>query len=501
MGTGSSIGVRPALLRRAGAGLVERLSATAGGRERTKVVALLACVLGLEGADLATVGATAVQLEKALHISNAQVGMLSAIATLVGALATVPVGALTDRVRRVDLLAGSVALWAVAMVAGAAAQDFEWLLLSRIGLGAVTATAGPTLASLVGDSFPARERSRIYGYILVGELLGGGVGFFASGVIAGVLGWRWAFAILALPALALASAIWRHLDEPRRGGQSTLGSGNGGEAAQTEAQRAIIAGDVAPREALVLERDPQRMRLRDAVRYVLRIPTNRWLIVASAVGYFFFAGMRTFAVVFVQGHFGLSQASATALLFVVGLGTLAGVVIAGRLADRRLAEGRINARLVVAGVAYVAAAVLLLPSLLITTLAVAAPLLFLAGAALAAPNPPLDAARLDIMPGRLWGRAEGVRTLLRQTAQAGAPLLFGLLADVLGGAAVSAQGEVTAATTQGLQDAFLIMLVPLALNGILMLVARGGYATDVATAVASERAARARRSPSTARAS
>ena len=49
-----------------------------------------------------------------------------------------------------------------------------------------------------------------------------------------------------------------------------------------------------------------------------------------------------------------------------------------------------------------------------------------AGAALlSAANPPLDAARLDIMPAGLWGRAESVRTFVRSLAQALAPLLFG----------------------------------------------------------------------------
>ena len=35
---------------------------------------------------------------------------------------------------------------------------------------------------------------------------------------------------------------------------------------------------------------------------------------------------------------------------------------------------------------------------------------------LSAQNPPIDAARLDIMPPLLWGRAEGVRTALRTMA-------------------------------------------------------------------------------------
>ena len=61
-----------------------------------------------------------------------------------------------------------------------------------------------------------------------------------------------------------------------------------------------------------------------------------------------------------------------------------------------------------------------------------------AGAALiSAANPPLDAARLDIMPAGLWGRAEGVRTFVRSLAQALAPLIFGELAALIGGIAAS----------------------------------------------------------------
>jgi hypothetical protein len=108
---------------------------------------------------------------------------------------------------------------------------------------------------------------------------------------------------------------------------------------------------------------------------------------------------------------------------------------------------------------------------------------------LSAPNPPLDAARLDIMPAQLWGRAEGVRTFIRQSAQAGAPLLFGVLADVLGGGggAFGSGGRISAASASGLRWAFLIMLAPLALNGVALFVARRSYPADVATALETER--------------
>jgi hypothetical protein len=129
----------------------------------------------------------------------------------------------------------------------------------------------------------------------------------------------------------------------------------------------------------------------------------------------------------------------------------------------------------------------LAPALLLGPLPVEVPLLFLGAAALAAPNPPLDAARLDVMPAGLWGRAAGVRTLLRQSAQAAAPLLFGVLADALGATSgATSQQHVTPATAHALRDAFLIMLVPLAVTGLMLFKVRGSYVEDVATAIASE---------------
>jgi MFS family permease len=495
--------------RRAADRAKRRLERVVGGPARTRVVVLFACALALESADLAAVGAAGPQLRAALRISNTQLGLLAAISTFVGALVTVPAGALADRIRRVDLLAVAIALWAMAMLVSAAAQSYDWLLLSRVGLGAVTAAAGPAIASLTGDFFAAAERAKIYSYILTGELLGAGFGFVVSGSIAGALSWRWAFAVLAIPAALLALAVWRGLPEPARGGQSRLEPGaeriideeeapdaehsadNGGGADERDevARQAVAQRHVDPVEENVLREDPERMPLTRAVRYVLSIRTNRWLIAASSVGYFFFAGLRTFALVFVRGQFSVGQATATLILFLAGVGSLAGVLVSGRVADRLIRRGRLGARVLLPAIFYIAAALVLVPALLVNTLLLAIPLLMLAGAGLSAPNPALDAARLDIVPGQLWGRAEGVRTLMRQTAQALAPLLFGLLADVLGGSA-SAFGStqhISQATTRGLQYAFLIMLLPLLLNGVALLAARLSYPADVATAIESER--------------
>jgi predicted MFS family arabinose efflux permease len=397
-------------------------------------------------------------------------------------VATVPIGRLTDRVNRVRLLSASIALWAIATLFAGASRSYEMLLVARIALGAVAATVGPTLSSLTGDLFPAAERAKAWGMILGGELVGAGVGFLVSGSLAGFLTWRWAFWWLALPGFALAVLLVRMLPEPERGKQGCVKAPS--DAAPELARRIVRRKGVAPDRALVLREDPDQMTLADAVRYVLRVRTNVVLIVSSALGYFFFAGVQTFTVVLLRARFHVGQSAASALAAVIGLGALMGVLVSGRLADRMLRRGRIDARILVAASASLIATALLVPALLSTSLAVSLPLFVLAAAALAATNPPLNAARLDIMHPRLWGRAEGVRTFLQMAAVASAPLVFGVVSTELGGPSHAVVGEhVTGG--RGIALTFLTMLGPLAAGGLIALRARRTYPRDVATAAAS----------------
>ena len=113
-----------------------------GGPARARVIALFGGVLALNGADTATVGAIAPQLEHALHIGNTKIGLLSSAALLVGAVFTIPVGLLVDRIKRIPVLSLSIVLWSVASLLSAFAGSYSGLLLTRLLLGAVTATAG-----------------------------------------------------------------------------------------------------------------------------------------------------------------------------------------------------------------------------------------------------------------------------------------------------------------------------------------------------------------------
>src|ERR1700751_3144627 len=208
-----------------------------GGPARARVIVLFGPVLALNGADTATVGAVAPQLEPPLHIGNTKIGLLVPVSLLVGAVFTIPVGLLVDRFKRMPMLCVSIVLWSVASLLSAFAGSYETLLLTRLLLGAVAATAGPAIASLTGDYFPARERGQIYAYILGGEIAGTAVGFIVSSSVASVIDWRAAFVLLAIPGFFLARELWRTVPEPLRGGMSRLEPGviDLHEAAQTAA--------------------------------------------------------------------------------------------------------------------------------------------------------------------------------------------------------------------------------------------------------------------------
>jgi len=474
----SRVGTALGGLRRAS---VRALEGALGGAERTRVIVLLASVLALSSADAATVGAAATPLRHALGISNTDIGLLVTVTSLVAALASLPFGVLADRVRRTWTLGAAIVVWGGAMIWSATASSFGQLLLTRTLLGAATAAAGPLVASLVGDYFGSAERGRIYGYILAGEVAGAGVGFAVTGDIA-ALSWQAAFVILALPAFALAWMIFR-LPEPARGGREPLIAANSKTNVEpeadvdqdTDAQRVARERGVEPDPAL-LGIDPRRMSFLAATRYVLRIRTNVVLILASAGGYFFLAGVQTFGVEFVTRQYGIDQALGTLVLLVVGIGGVAGVLAGGALGDLLLRRGVFTGRILISAVAATIAVILFVPAIFTRHATMALPYITLAAFALSAQNPPLDAARLDIMVPLLWGRAEGVRTFLRTLGQAVAPVAFGGVSDYVFGGGRS-----------GLQWTFVLMLLPLCASAYFLFRALGTYPRDVATAAAAAR--------------
>lgn len=486
----------------------ETIDEAVGGPARRRIILLFGSILGLQAADIGAVGALAAPLEKGFHINNTDVGLLVTATTLVGCLATLPFGTVSDRYSRSRLLQIVVALWAVATLVSSLSVSFGMLLVTRLALGGVIAAAGPALASLFGDLVRGDERSRLWGYVLTGELVGAGIGILVAGGLSGSFGWRFAMGILALPAAVLAWAIRRWLPEPARGGQAYLQVGDDEILTAEETEDSVVpsrAGSDHLAEPSEIERQAEQsgaepepdmvltdeldLTLWQATRYVLRIRTNVALIVASGLGYFFLAGLETFAELYFRERYGVGQGLATIMFLVVAIGAVGGVVVSGRLTDGLISRGRTAARVLVGSVAYVGTTVAFIPGALSHLLALSMPIFFVAAFCIGSANPPVDAARLDIVPSRLWGRAEAVRTALRQVLQGMAPLLFGLVSEAFGGGhAGFATGVDTKATAvsssaaHGLEMAFILLCTPLLVGGLVLWRCRSVYLSDIVAA-------------------
>ncbi len=488
----------PGWLRRAGAGGRDRLDEVLGGPARRQVILVLTCVLALAVADQGALSATADTIQSSFGITKATFGVLGSITTGVSAVATLPFGVYVDRVTRTRLLGTTIVLWAVAMVASGLATSFLFLLLTRVFLGVVVAVAYPAVASLIGDYFPPSQRGRIYGYVLAGELLGTGIGLVLATLVTSAFGtWRAAMVVLALPAVGVIWLVWR-LPEPARGGASRMPEGQreilsaqrveegaepdspleqdeAGGAQEDLAEEQVERRDVDAEDRLVLDEDPSTFSLPAAIRYILSVRTNSIVIVASALGYFFFSGLRLFGIQFIKNHYGVSRGEASGLVLIIGVVAVAGVVFGGPVADRLLSRGRVSARVFVPVVTFIVSALLFAPGIAATSVGIALALILPGAFLFAASNPPLDAARLDVMPHTMWGRAESVRSMFRGALEAAAPVTFGVLAtSVFGG-------------DNGLELTFLVMLAPLVIAGLILLVAMRTYPRDVASARASER--------------
>ncbi|HZD92377.1 MAG TPA: MFS transporter [Pseudolabrys sp.] len=470
----------------------------AGGPARLQVILVLAAVLALDTADKATVSAVASSLKSAFHISNTEIGILIACTSFAGAVLTLPIGSLVDHINRKRVLLVTIALWTAATVVSGTATSFLYLLITRLFLGAVTASASPAVASLTGDFFPAGARAKIYGMILTGELVGTGVGFFVSGEVSAWFDWRWSFYVMAIPSLIILWAIWRYLEEPARGGQSWIALGQeevpsqdnaqgrqsgrqdqpeGGQSEESaQAQEQIRRAGIQPREDLVLHEDPRRRSIWWAVGYLLHIPTYVLLIIASSLGYYFFAGIRGFAMIYLTQHYGLSRSTLSGLIVIIGLGAIAGLLLGGRLTRYMRDRGMIQSRILVPGVALFISVLLIAPAMWTTSAWIGITLLTFGAGALAAANPPIDAARLDIVPAFLWGRGEAGRMALRALLEGGAPILFGAVSSWFGGG------------NSGLEWTYLVMLIPVLVAASLAIPAYRTYPRDVATARASAEA-------------
>ena len=157
--------------------------------------------------DRACISAAKEDITRDLNFDLTDFGWVMAMFTLGYALFQTPSGKLADSRGPRTVITSIVALWSVLTALTGAAWNFVSMMVIRFLFGAGEAGAFPSLAKVVFNWFPVRERGIIQGINFSGSRLGAA---FALPLVAWMLtqmGWRWTFVIFGCFGL-LFSIVW-----------------------------------------------------------------------------------------------------------------------------------------------------------------------------------------------------------------------------------------------------------------------------------------------------
>lgn len=432
-------------------------------------VIALASTLTLEQGEKLSLAQAFDGIRAEFGVSDTALGALAAAMVLVGVLGGMPIGVLADRWRRTTLLVIAMVIWTACMGFGAIAPGFFFLLISRLGVGAVEAN-GPAAVSLMADYYPVATRARMMGRYQLGGAVGGLIGVGLSGLLVDHFGWRAAM-WMWIPFGLVVIALMTRLPEPIRGDQDNAFF----EEEELRVEADNVAGLLpdlhlpAPRTS-TLEYDTASWR--EVMRELSKIKSMWFGLMSLTLSGFLLGALSVWGIDYFKQQFDLSATRAGAFVPAIGGGAALGIILGGELADWLLRRGVTNARVYVTAVSSILASVFMFPAFFTHSLPLAAVLLFFGSFCLTAPVAPSEALVSDVVPGALRGRAAAIRSAVRALS-ALSPFIVGVLSDAT-----------------SLSTALAIITPAYAIGGLLMLLAAKTYPADLAFVAAEARRVR-----------
>ena len=195
-----------------------RQSGTSGATAGRSVLLVLLLAYIFNFIDRQIIGILAVPIKAELGLTNTQLGLMGGLAfALFYSGLAIPIAWLADRKSRVNIIAGSVALWSLFTAACGLVQNFWQLFLARRGVGIGEAGGVAPSYALISDFYPKEKRGRALAFFSLGIPIGSALGIFFGGWIASHLDWRSAFLIVGLAGLPVALLVKLCIREPERG--------------------------------------------------------------------------------------------------------------------------------------------------------------------------------------------------------------------------------------------------------------------------------------------
>lgn len=299
------------------------------------LLAVLGLVFAISSGDRALLGILKTTLAQGLGFTQSEYAALVATLLLPYAVMLLVSGSLINRYGPRTVLAICLAVMSVSTALASAATRYAHLFAPQLALGLAQACVAPSVAYVILTLLPPARHA--LGYSAINAIQSAATILCPAYVAAVTLtfGWRHAFAFLSVAGLGMAAAWW------------------------------------------ILSRrwDPPRSEKAAGISFaqVWRNPAVRALIIARMITDPFWFFLQFWQTAFLQEKLGATLAQIGQLAWIPPAAAVGGVFIAGAVSDRLIAQGwsTTKARLApMAGVALLAPAVVILPSITSLTLAI-----------------------------------------------------------------------------------------------------------------------------------
>ena len=176
---------------------------------RHRTLILLATLSVLTYLDRVCISVAGPRIQQELHLGPQEWGLVTGAFAIAYALFEIPSGYLGDRFGARAMLTRIVLWWSAFTTLTGFASTLWPLMIIRFCFGAGEAGAYPTASASVFRWFPAIERGRALGVVLLSSQLGGAVAPLLIVPIQAHFGWRASFYLFGILGVAWACAWWR----------------------------------------------------------------------------------------------------------------------------------------------------------------------------------------------------------------------------------------------------------------------------------------------------
>jgi predicted MFS family arabinose efflux permease len=275
-------------------------------KQKQILLALMVLVMIILNADGNVMAPTLVTIEAEFGVSDAQVGQMMGMFTIVGAIVSLLWGYFADKASRKLLFVLAVAIGEIPCLLSAFARSWTSFYVLRMLTGIGVGAAFPLVFSILGDIYDEKERPVTTAILATAFGFGNIVGTVVGGYLGPSLGWRIPFILISAPNFILLALFWVLVPEPQK-------------AASEDATRELVAAGILY---------PRTIKLSDYA-VLFKKKTNLYLLIQGIAGTvpwgaFFFLNK------FLETEKGFDTGTATTIYLIFGIGMTLGTLAGGK---------------------------------------------------------------------------------------------------------------------------------------------------------------------------